>query len=133
MSMTIKAHDDFEPILARFYGFSDGIIRWLRLRYEDDGTRHVELTVACRDAEATENEGWVSVRVLVRNAQEFTVREQPNTTLQVLSEGLHIQTIDEGVGIEFGGALEPPRTKSDLQKSDGFVIGREIEIEVGPY
>jgi hypothetical protein len=69
----------------------------------------------------------------VRNAREFTVREQPNTTLQVLSEGLHIQPIDEGVGIEFGGALEPPRTKSDMQKSDGFVIGSEIEIEVDPY
>ena len=118
--MKIKAHDEFERIMARFYGFCDGIIRSLRLQYEADGTRHVELLIASRDAEATENEGWVSVRILVRNAQEFVVREQTNTTLQVLSEGLHIQTIDDGVGIEFGGALEPPRTKKRLAKNRRF-------------
>jgi hypothetical protein len=77
-----------------------------------DGTREVDLAIACRDDEATENEGWVSVRILVRDVQEFTIREKPNTTLQVLSEGLYIQKIDEGVGLEFGGALERPRTIS---------------------
>lgn len=133
MSMTSITRGDFDRILARFYGFSDGVVRWLRLQYEDDGTRNVELAIACRDAEATENEGWVCVRILVRNAQEFAVREQANTTLQVLSEGLHLQTIDESVGVEFGGALPSPRTESELRQSDGFVIGKEIEIEVGPY
>lgn len=133
MSMTTIPHSDFNRILTRFYGFSDGVVRWIRLRYQDDGSRDVELALACRDAEATENEGWVSVRILVRYAEEFTVREQANTTLQVLSEGIHLQAIDGSVAVEFGGALESPQTKSDLRKSDGFIIGNEIEIQVGPY
>jgi len=131
--MTTIPHCDFDRILARFYGFSDGVLRWIRLRYQDDGSRDVELTLACRDAEATENEGWVSVHILVRNAEEFTVQEQTNTTLQVLSEGLHLQAIDGSVALEFGGALESPQTKSDLRKSDGFITGKEIEIAIGAY
>ena len=131
--MTTITHGDFDRILARFYGFSDGVIRWIQLRYQQDGSRAVELTLGCRDAEATENEGWVSVRILVRNVEEFTVREQPNTTLQVLSEGLHLQSIDGSITVEFGGALESPQSKSDLRKSDGFITGKEIELEVGPY
>ena len=131
--MTTIPHGDFDRILARFFGFSDGVVRWIGLRYQDDGSRDVELTLTCRDAESTENEGWVSVRILVRNVEEFTVREQTNTTLQVLSEGLHLQAIDGSVAVEFGGALESPQTKSDLRKSDGFITGKEVQIEVGPY
>lgn len=127
------ARDDFERMLSRFYGFSDGLIRSVRIRYENEGTRNVEIEVACRDADSTENEGWVSVRILVRKVQEFTMREQANMTLQVLSEGLHIQATDAGVGLEFGGALESPLTTSDLRRSDGFIIGEEIEMEVGSY
>lgn len=133
MIVTIETHDDFERILNRFYGFSDGLIRWIQLRYQDGGTQNVELEVACRDSEATEDEGWVSVRVRVRNAQEFTVREKSNTTLQVLSGGLHIQKLDDGVGIDFGGRWDPPQSIDELRKSDAFAIGREIEIEVAPY
>ncbi len=131
--MTLKTQDDFERLLNRFYGFSDGVIRGIRLRYQDDGTRNGELEVACRDSEATENGGWVSVRLLIRNVQEFTVRERSDTTLQVLSEGLHIRVANDGVGIEFGGTLEFMELTSDLRKSDAFIVGEEIEIEVGPY
>lgn len=125
--------DEYERMLVRFYRFTDGIIRWLRIRYEDDGTRNVELEIACRDAHAHENDGWVSVRLLVRIALEFTIREQANLTLQVLSEGMQILQLDDAVGIVFGGALEPLETKCDMRKSGAFVMGKEIAIEVGPF
>lgn len=131
--MAAITRDDFERVLARFYGFSDSVIRSVLLEYGEDGKRIVSLEIACRDAESTANEGWVSVRIRMQNVQDFTVRESPQTTLQVLSDGLHIQPMGAGVAIEFGGATEPPQTKGELQKSDGYAIGSEIEMEVGPY
>jgi hypothetical protein len=131
--MTMKTQDDYTALLTRFYGFCDGVLRSVQLRYDDDGTREVELAIACRDSQTSANEGWVTVRVLVRNVQEFSVMERPRTTLQVLPEGLHIRVIDEAVGVEFGGAIEAPESISQLRKSDAFAVGEQVDMEVGPY
>ena len=124
---------DYELLLTRFYGMCDGLIRSVQLRYKDDGTRELELVIACRDTETIVNEGWVSVRVLIRNANEFTMVEKPKTTLQVLSDGLQIQVFGDVVGIEFGGNIDAPYSLDDLRKSRAYAIGTCVDFEVGAY
>ena len=130
MTMT---QSDYELLLSRFYGLCDGLIRLVQLRYTEDGTREVELDIACRDSETTVNEGWVSVRVVIRNATEFTLVENPKTTLQVLSDGLQIQVFGDVVGIEFGGNIDAPYSLDDLRKSRAYAIGTCVDFEVGDY
>ena len=125
--------EDYGTAMNRFYRFADGVIRSIKLSYSDDGSKHAEIVVACRDSEATVNEGWVAVSLIVRGVKEFRACEGPKTTLQVLSDGMHICVYDDIVGLEFGGAFEPPSSISELRKSDAFAIGTEVEIEVGLY
>lgn len=124
---------DYESLLTRFYGLCDGLIRSVQLRYTGEGTRYVELVIACRDSETTVNEGWVSVRVLIQNVNEFTFVEKPQTTLQVLSNGLQVQVFGDFVGVEFGGSVDGPYSLDDLRKSVAFAIGKQVDFEVGPY
>lgn len=128
----MEKQEHYDNVLSRFYRFYDGVIRSITLEYTGK-TRHAEIRVACRDSASTRTEGWVCVRVVVRDIREFSVRERYRTSLQVLSQGIQIRTFGDSVGIEFGGALEPPSTIEDLMLSDAFVVGSEIEFNVGPY
>lgn len=131
--MELKTRNDYERQLARFYDFGDGVIRGILLRYEEGGTRIVEIQVATRDSEGTENEGWVVVRIVIRGVSEFGVREGPRTPIQVLSQGIHLLCLDNQVGVEFGGATNCPESFESLRLSDGYVVGRDVEFQVGPW
>lgn len=125
--------ETYDAILNRFYGFDDGLIRSFRLMYSEDGTKHAEIIVACRDAESSTNENWVAVTVSIRDVSEAKFVEGSHTTLQVLSDGLHICQYDDLVGVEFGGAYETPRTMDELRKSEAFVVGKKVGFEIGPF
>lgn len=131
--MKPKTSIDYERMLARFYDFGDGVIRGILLQYEEGGTRKVEIQVATRDSEATENEGWVIVRMAIRDVTELAFREGPRTPIQVLSQGIHFLCLDNQVGVEFGGATDCPESFESLRLSDGYVVGRDVEFHVGPW
>jgi hypothetical protein len=95
--------------------------------------RAVEIIVATRDSEQNENEGWVCVRITVHNVLEFGLRERPSSTLQVMSQGVHLRVFDDGVGVEFGGAIEAPQSHHELQSSDAFVFGEAVGFETMSY
>jgi len=131
--MKPKTSIDYERVLARFYDFGDGVIRGILLQYEEGGTRKVEIQVATRDSETTENEGWVIVQIAIRDVSEFAVREGPRTPIQVLSQGIHFLCLNNQVGVEFGGATDCPGSIESLRLSDGYVVGREVEFHVVPW
>lgn len=131
--MKSELKDDYERIMERFYNFNDGIISAISLKYEENGSRHIEIHVLTRDSETLANDGWVSVRITVGNVSEFGVRESPRTSIQVLSQGIHVVRIGKQVGIEFGGAIDCPETFETLRSSDGYVIGQQADFQVGPY
>ena len=131
--MIPKTSIDYERMLARFYDFGDGVIRRILLQYEEGGTRKVEIQVATRDSEATENESWVIVRMAIRDVTELAFREGPRTPIQVLSQGIHFLCLDNQVGVEFGGATDCPESFESLRLSDGYVVGRDVEFHVGPW
>jgi len=131
--MQPKTSNDYERMLARFYDFGDGVIRGILLRYEAGGTRMIEIQVATRDSETIENEGWVIVRIAIRDVAEFAVREGSRTPIQVLSQGIHLLCLDNQVGVEFGGATDRPESFETLRLSDGYVVGREVEFHVEPW
>jgi hypothetical protein len=131
--LEIQTQDNFDQILRRFYGFCDGVIRSIVLRYLDDGTREIEIQIATRDSEATENEGWVCAQLFVKNVREFAIRENAKTTIQVLSQGIHIRKLGDAVGVEFGGAIDMPQSSDAFRSADAFAIGMAIDLDVAPY
>ncbi|RCS44188.1 hypothetical protein DTL42_17915 [Bremerella cremea] len=131
--MTAYTQDGYDGVLARFYGFCDGVIRTVLLQFDENGTRSVEVHVAIRDSETDENEGWVCVRIVVRGVSDFGVRESSRTPIQVLSQGIHLLCVANRVGIEFGGAIDRPESFEAFHSSDGFAIGRDVEFYVEAY
>lgn len=120
----------FSEIERRFYGFYDGIILAMELRYLPGGLREFELRLSCRDSNSVRHEGWESISLLVNNVREVGIREHSKTTLQVLSHGVHLRTFGEFSAIEFGGLTEPPESLELIKSSDAFVIGSGIQLQV---
>lgn len=131
--MTAHTQDDYDKALARFCHFYDGVIRTIVVRFQEGGKRHIELHVATRDSETDENEGWVCVRVVVRDVTEFAVRDSSRTPIQVLSDGIHILCVEDRVGVEFGGAHEPFESFESFRSSYAFAIGGDVHFQVKPY
>jgi len=131
--MQVQNQEDCDRLLERFYGFCDGLIRSIVVRYLDDGTRNLQMEVSTRDCKELENEGWVCVQLTVSNVQDFCIRENAKTTIQVLSEGIHVRRIADTVCIEFGGALETLQSLDSFRSADAFAIGSELDFVIGPY
>lgn len=132
MKQTVGA-SDISRLLARFHEFSDAVLRSIVVLFEDDGTRRMDISIATRDAETVENDGWVCVMLSVDGISEMSVRERARTSLQVISDGIHISMYDQEIGIEFGGAIEAPDTIENLRGSDVYVLGGTLSFDVLPY
>lgn len=131
--MQLQTQEQCDALAKRFYEFYDGVLRSIRVAYLEKGVVDLEVDLSCRDAETTDDEGWVCVRICVRNVREFGIREGARTTNRVLSQGIHIQESNSQFAIEFGGQVEPPLTLDDLRISDAFALGSAIELTVMPY
>ena len=132
MQQTVN-NDEHSSFLKRFYEFNDTVIRSIKLIFSDDGTRGMELLMSAQDSMVKGDDKWVSVTIFVDNISEMAIREQAQTTIQVISHGLHILIVENQFGLEFGGAVENLDSFSTLQESDAFVIGKELSFEVSPY
>lgn len=131
--MHLQTQEQCDAIAKRFYEFYDGVLRNIRVVYQGRGEVDLEVELSSRDAETTEDEGWVCVRICVRNVREFGIREGEKTTNRVLSQGVHIQKFSSHIAIEFGGQVESPLTLDDLRMSDAFAVGSAIELTVMPH
>lgn len=117
----------------RFYLFNDSLLRKLEITYEETGKRRVVAWVATRDSQATEDDGWVCVRLTILGAQEYRFREAKNTSAQVLSHGIHVCWFDGVVGVDFGHFVDPPNSLAELLSSEFFVTGASLDWTVEPY
>lgn len=120
--------------LDRFYGFSDSVLRSILISFHEGGTRSMEISIATRDAETIENDGWVCVVLSVGGVSEISLCEHTTrTSIQVISHGIHISKYEKKFGIEFGGAIDAPETIADLRGSDVYVLGGTLSFDVLPY
>jgi hypothetical protein len=134
MVKEIIKDSEHAQFLERFYNFTDSMIRSISLNFTSNGTRQIDVHILTRDSTTQENEGWVCVVINVDHVSEMAIRDDRNkASLQVISNGIHITTIDDNTGFEFGGALDPPRSLSELRKSYAFALGKTVSFEVLPY
>jgi hypothetical protein len=124
---------DISRLLRRFYEFTDSVLRSISIRFDDDGTQRMDISISVRDAEAIDKHSWVCVVLFVDCISEMSVRDRPRTTIQVISDGIHIAMYDKQIGMEFGGAFEEPKNIEELRDSDVYVLGSTLSFDVFPY
>lgn len=117
----------------RFNSFNDGLMRSIEINYERSGARSVAVRIATRDAKETSNDGWVCVRLVVSRVEDFCFADGANTTMVVLSHGIHICWFNGLVGLEFGHFADSPESLSKLKSSTFFVTGHVLEWTIEGY
>jgi hypothetical protein len=117
----------------RFYSFNDAVLRKLEISYAEGGKRSVTVWIATRDAKETTNNGWVCVRLVVSQVQDFCFAEAANTTAAVFSNGVHVCWFAGIVGLDFSHFVDPPESITELKTSKFFAIGSSAEWTVEPY
>jgi len=132
MKQTVN-NDEYSSFLERFYGFNDTVIRSIRLAFNDNGTQRLELRISAQDSTIKDADKWVCVTVIVEGISEILIHEQVQTTIQVISHGLHILTLDDMFGLEFGGATDAPNSLLNIRESDAFVVGKKLLFNVSSY
>lgn len=131
--MNRLTREEADPFLSRFYYFYDALLKQIEVIYEPDGERILIVSLGARDATENQVGGWVSVTMRFDNVIELNIREHPNQTLQVLSNGLHLSWFGPTLGVDFGSLVDIPKSLPELQTSECFAVCDSISWEVGSY
>ena len=129
MKQRVKPNETAQ-FLGRFYSFCDSVIQSIQIQMSRNGTRELEVRLAARDSMVHEDEGWTSIAISLEDVCEMKVfDERQKASLQVISDGIHILNLDNGIGLEFGGAYEPPHSLEELRASQAYAVGKRIAFE----
>ena len=131
--MTTLNQNTTGEFLDRFYSFNDAVLRKLEVSYAEGGERSATVWIATRDAKETTNSGWVCVRLVISQVQDFCFSDAANTTAAVFSNGVHVCWFGGIIGLDFSHFVNPPESVAELKSSRFFAIGSSAEWIVESY
>ncbi len=124
-------HVRLSDFLERFYHFCDTIIDSIQLTFSEHASRELQIILQARDDACQVNESWARVALHLEEVSELKLFDQcQRGSLHVISDGIHILSQAENLGLEFGGALETPATLEELRTSPAYAIGKTFAFEV---
>jgi hypothetical protein len=118
-----------EQLFERFSKFEDGLLQAVSLVYDDSGERHLEVVLRARDWQS-KVDAWATIRLRLRRVESFSFQEDNRTTMQVLSNGLHLLVLGERVAVEFGTLVDPPQSLQEISQSPHHAIALEIDASL---
>ena len=134
MTERITTNEEYLQFLDRFYQFYDSVFRSISIHFLSDGTQTIDLVVSTRDSLLEDDdEGWVCIVITIEKVKETLISKKPKTSIQVISQGIHLAIYENLVGMEFGGAIDPPSSLDVLRQSEAYILGENILFEVFPY
>ena len=119
--------------LTERLNFCDSLIRTICIAYEPSGQRQIETRIAARDNAEPANDGWVCVRLVLKNVRDYCFADSANTTAVVVSNGLHVSTFGDIRAVDFGYLLDPPESLSEQMASRFFATCDAVDWNVEPY
>jgi hypothetical protein len=131
--MFILNQSTSSDFLSRFYAFNDAVIRKIEISYLSNGQRNISILIATRDAQESQNNGWVCVRLVMSQVEDFCFSDAAKFTAQVLSQGIHICWFEKNVGIDFGHYVDQPTDRAELTRSRFFAISSSVDWGVESY
>lgn len=109
------------------FNFFDALIKRVAVIYSDDGDRVGELELSVRDIQADDR--WVNLILRLYGLREARLIEN-RSTLQVMSDGLGIEWINNSVYLVFCPYTDEPEGVDDIRRSNGYLAGERCEWEV---
>lgn len=118
--------------LTERFNFYDSLIRTICITCEPGGQRQIETRIAARDNESA-GDGWVCVRLILKDVRDYCFADSANTTAAVISNGLHVSTFGDVRAIDFGYFVDPPESLDEQKTSQFFATCGGIDWSVEPY
>ena len=112
-------------LLKRFFDFYDGLLVSLKVDYERNGERTLNIVVSGREI-VHEQEVWKNIELRLEGLAEYCFREPVNTSSQVLSNGIHVLQLNNLLGIDLGSLCDNPGSLSELRTSDMYAVGTSL-------
>lgn len=111
---------------TRFNACQDNILQCFEINY-DKGQKSAQLTIFAKDWHSSQDD-WVTIIIKIFDVTAFKFADNLYQTHHVISHGVHLTHIDKQIVCEFGDLADMPITFDDLQFSNAFVIGKDIQI-----
>lgn len=112
---------------TRFNACQDSILQCFKINYDDNGQKSVQLAIFAKDWQSSQDD-WATITLKISDVKAFRFVDDFQQTHHVISHGIHLTEIDNQIVCEFGDLADMPITLDDLQYSNAFVIGKDIQI-----
>jgi hypothetical protein len=111
-----------DALLARFGGFFDAVLVEVVLKLpRDAGNRNATVRLLAQEQDGP----WSSVALRSGGLREFKFSEGRVSNL-VLSDGLGLHCLDDGVFVDLAPFTEQPVAADDLRRSHEYVFGGRV-------
>lgn len=111
----------------RFNACKDSILQGFAMTYGENGEKTATLTVYARDWQSSQVD-WVTLVIKISNVKAFKFADYFQQTHHIISNGIHLTEINHQIICEFGDLADMPIALDDLQFSNAFVIGKDVQI-----
>lgn len=131
--MNLDSAESIDYFNKRFHNCDDGVIRGLQVIFRS-GSNHpsrILVALSVRDAECTDNSGFVNVRLTFLEVSEFSFSEG-EISYQVLSEGMKTMLSGDVIFVTFN-PHDNPESVAAFRESHFYVAAKRIEWKVLPY
>ena len=122
----LRSQQAIDALQERFASFFDAVLVEVCLRLPRSvANRQATLRLIAEDATGS----WVSVVFTITRVSEFKFVEGPSSNL-VLSDGLGIHLIDDGIFVDLAPYTDHPVDPGELRRSHQYVVGDVCSFEV---
>ncbi len=127
----ILHQDGLEDFLSRFASFNDGIVRNVAFGFHSAvAGSTIAITLSVKDSR--DGNGWSNLLLTASDVEEVVFREV-RSTVQILSDGIHIGWFDGLIYCDLCPFSPPPESPDEVRKSSFYFFARAVSYEVRPY
>lgn len=127
--MTIPLPSGDTEFHRRFAGFCDSVMLQAMFALGHGEKDTLELTVEARD-QLSALPSRTHVQVTIDGISEFRFAQAANTSVRVISNGIHIVREEGRIGLDLGHFVDCPESMEELRKSACYVIGARLKWRV---
>jgi hypothetical protein len=119
----------YRDFLDRFNQLFDGVIRGAR-----SSAGEGEMLVSTRDRNATEDDGWVNLRIHFDDVVEAVIDQQAvRDEYQIISDGCHVLFQDDVLYMDIAPHADAPDCVDDFRRSRCMIAARRCCFTVEQY
>lgn len=133
--MNLNPLDRSRHFLEQFNHCYDGLVQRIQFQFaptEALGRASLTLSVQRPITRQIKN-GWVNVRLAIKEVEEFSLRESAKESCRVLSSGLQIEMFGGLLFFDFAPYSLSPGGVEDYRRSGFYIAGRSFSWKVEEY